>query len=149
MSQPVSDNSSRKIDAGNMDHSTARLLTIFLGAIPASISACLALLLSFMAGDSQHNLYGLLVLSPLAVLGAIALWRAALGPLPIRWQTTLGLLGGLLAIAGFHDFPVLIMGAIAIGPILMLLPWIAISPVIVAVCHLLAALISKLTALGR
>ena len=102
-----------------------------------------------MAGDSQHHLYGLLVLSPLAVLGAIALWRAALGPLPIRWQTTLGLLGGLLAIAGFHDFPVLIMGVIAIGPILMLLPWIAISPAIVAVCHLLAALISKLTALGR
>ena len=149
MSRPVSDNSARKIDAGNTNHSTARLLTIFLGAIPASISACLALLLSFMAGDSRHHLYGLLVLSPLAVLGAIALWRAALGPLPIRWQTTLGLLGGLLAIAGFYDFPVLMMGVIAIGPILMLLPWIAISPVIVAVCHLLATLISKLAALSR
>ena len=149
MSRPVSENSSRKIDTGNENHSAARLLTIFLGAIPASISACLAFLLSFMAGDSQHHLYGLLVLSPLAVLGAIALWRAALGPLPIRWPTTLGLLGGMIAIAGFHNFPVLIMGVIAIGPIMMLLPWIAISPVIVAACHLLAALVVRFAALGR
>ena len=149
MSRPVSDNFSRKIGAGNMNHPTARLLTVFLGAIPASLSACLALLLSFMAGDSQHNLYGLLVLSPLAVLGAFALWKAALGPLPIRWPTTLGLLGGLLAMAGFHDFPVLMTGLVAIGPMLILLPWIVISPLIVAACHLLAALISKLAALGR
>ena len=102
-----------------------------------------------MAGDSQHNLYGLLVLSPLAALGAFALWRAALGPLPIRLPTALGLLGGLLAIIGFQHFPVLILGFIALAPVIMLLPWIAISPLIVAVCHLLAALVSKIVALDR
>jgi len=145
----LSDNPSQKNDADNNDHPTVRLLTIFLGAIPASLSACLAILISFMAGDSQHNLYGLLVLSPLAALGAFALWRAALGPLPIRLPTALGLLGGLLAIIGFQHFPVLILGFIAFAPLMMLLPWIAIGPLIIAVCHLLAALVIKIAAFNR
>ena len=135
-----------KIGADNDNYRIVRLLTIFLGAIPASLLVCFAILISFMAGDSKHHLYGLLVLSPLAALGALALWRAALGPLPVRLPTALGFLGGLLAMNGFQDFPVFTLGLIAFAPLMMLLPWIAICPLIVAICHLLGALAAKLLA---
>lgn len=123
-----------------MTQSTAKTLTILFGAIPGTIAAGLAMISSAIAAAETESPQTKVFLSVLAILGAAALWRAALGPVPVRWPTALGLLCGPFAVIGYSNLDIYIMAIFLLLPALVVMPFLAISASIVAVCHILFAL---------
>ena len=64
----------------------------------------MAVIVSFAPASSTQSIIGLFILSPMAIWGAISLWGAATRTLPVGHITALGLVAGLLAMAGFRNF---------------------------------------------
>ena len=124
----------------------AKVLTIGLGGLPAIVLVCLGMYFSFYSpGGTLSRLYGLLVLSPLAIWGTVALWRSAIGPMPVERKTAIGLLAGLGAMIGFRFYPIYIMFLMALPQFVLKFmdSWLVYSPPVVALTHLLAAIFCK------
>lgn len=122
--------------------SGVRVVTICLGAVPATAVACLAFVIGLLSESSDST--RLLLLSPLGAVGALALWVAGLGRLPVLFWTAVGLTFGIGATISYSFESVQIDAMFVIflvGPFLWLLnPWILFSPVVIAAGHLLAAI---------
>ena len=123
-----------------------RALTLVLGAIPATGLAFFALNAVFFAGDAEHARIGATVLMPMVAIGTLALWVAALGPLPAHWSTALGLAAGLVGMAGFDDFPVLIFPLLFLPePIILLVSSsLMYAPPALAAAHILASILKTI-----
>ncbi len=122
----------------------ARAITLFLGAIPASGLLVVAYVATIMfAAEDADAVFGRIVLFPLALLGTIAIWIAAVRPWPVSGLTALCLMAGVAAMPLFGEVPVLIFPMLFLPePILALLgSWVLYMPAAIAAAHVVGYII--------
>jgi hypothetical protein len=134
------------VDPSRLTHLVIRILTIVLGAIPATLQSLFAMYYSEINhAGLLYKLCGWLVLCPLAWWGTVALWRCAIQAPPVNKLTALGLASGLVAFVGFWFLPTvydLLLIWILGWPVRFLIyTWFVFVPPLVAAGHLLAAIL--------